>query len=549
VLIDTKRLRQCPTFGPDFVFTKRGNFVHRPQRAMRICEKACMKEKKEANRRGNLLMYAAKFFVTSWFGIATAGLYALVGQPGTLDPAFGSGGLVDTPIGGGDDQANSVAVQIDGKIVLGGFCSNGTNYDFCVARHDTDGSFDITFNGSGKASAAISNGNDYVNKVLVQPDGKILLAGFCDNGGSVAFCAARFNANGSLDPTFDGDGKVVSPFFNGPDYLNTAALQPDGKLLLVGACTFNSKFHFCIARLNADGSTDSSWGGTGWVIHAVGGIYDSATGIAIQSDGKLVLGGICSNGTNDDFCAIRVLANGSLDPSFDADGKVITPVSSNGDDRATSLLLQPDGMIVLAGECQGASNWNFCAFRLQENGAADLDFGFAGRVITPVSTGNNFSRSSALQWDGKIILAGRCAGNVCAVRYNPDGSLDLSFDGDGKLATTYLNFGGGANAVALQSDGKILLAGACTPSIPGSADFCTFRYDGGPFGARRCSQDLDGDGRITEADSVILLRVSLGMTGIEVVAGLSAYTQGAQTRSWSELRTFLVSQCGMSIPP
>ena len=188
------------------------------------------------------------------------------------------------------------------------------------------GTLDSTWSGAGKVITPIGNGDDSANAMTLQTDGKVLLAGACLNGANVAFCAARYLANGTLDIAWNGTGKVITPIGGGEDTATAMTLQPDGKLLLAGSCVNGSQYDFCAVRYLANGTLDSTWNGTGKVITSLGSSNDFARAITLQPDGKVLLAGYCSNGVNNDFCAARYdggpfgYRNCSLD--IDGDGSV-----------------------------------------------------------------------------------------------------------------------------------------------------------------------------------------------------------------------------------
>ena len=174
--------------------------------------------------------------------------HGTAGQPGTLDLSFNGTGKVLTPIGTGNDLANAVAVQPDGKLVLAGLCNGGTNFDFCALRYNTNGTLDTSFGSGGKVITAVGTSDAYAVALALQPDGKLVLAGFCDSGTNFDFCALRYNANGTLDASFGGSGTVITPVGTANDYLSAVAVQPDGKLVLAGFCDGATNTLFCALR-------------------------------------------------------------------------------------------------------------------------------------------------------------------------------------------------------------------------------------------------------------------------------------------------------------
>lgn len=475
---------------------------------------------------------------------------AVFAAPGDLDVSFGSSGKVITPIGTGDDVGVGLALQPDGKIILAGRCNNGANDDFCLARYLPGGTLDPSFGVGGKVVTPIGTGNDTATALSLQPDGKIVLAGRCQSPSVFDFCLARYLASGALDTSFGSGGTVISPIGTDSDSALALTAQPDGKLVVAGACWNGSKWEFCVARYLPIGVLDPSFGSGGKVITSITTANNVARSIALQADGRLVLAGECVNGTNADFCLVRYLADGTLDPAFGSGGIVLTTMVP-GFDSAYSLTPQPDGKLVVGGRCHNGSDQDFCLARYQPNGALDAGFGTAGKVITPLGTGNDFAFAIGLQPDGKIMLTGSCTvgseTDFCAARYLSSGALDPGFGSGGLLFTPIGTAGDSAWAIALQPDGKIILGGSC--SNGSNFDFCLARYEGGPFEARRCTLDIDGDNQIlATTDSLIHARIALGMTGSAVVSGIT-FAPWATRTTWPAIRDYLITQCGMSLVP
>ncbi len=398
---------------------------------------------------------------------------------GSLDIGFGTGGKVTTAIGSGEDAARSVAVQSDGKIVVAGYSHNGSNLDFAVVRYNSDGSLDTSFDSDGMVTTAIGSDNDLAQSVAVQSDGKIVVAGYGNTGTNDDFAVVRYNANGSLDASFDSDGKVTTAVGSGRDRAFSVAVQSDGKVVAAGYSHNGTNNDFAVVRYNADGSLDTGFDSDGMVTTAVGSGSDLAFSVVVQSDGKIITAGYSHNGTNNDFAVVRYNADGSLDTGFDSDGKVTTAVGTGGDD-ARSMVLQSDGKIVVAGYSENGSNNDFAVVRYSADGSLDTSFDSDGMVTTAIGSGDDLARSVALQSNGKIVVAGSSDtggdGDFAVVRYNSDGSLDdTDFDSDGKI-TTFIGaiIGDFSFSAALQSDGKIVAAGE---SFNGNNnDFTVVRY-------------------------------------------------------------------------
>lgn len=505
--------------------------------------------------------------------------------PGDLDLSFagGAGAIANLVIGAGaHDHLTAMAMQPDGKMVLAGYCDGPTSQDFCVARVNADGTLDASFvgpngNGGGKFLLDISNANDMASAVAIQPDGKIIIAGSCYNGVNSDFCIARLNPNGSRDSTFNGpggagNGQVMLPIGFSDDYATGMALQPDGKIVLVGFCYVNGQTDFCAARLNVNGSFDASFvgpsgTGVGKIAFPVGSADDYAQAVALQSDGMIVIAGYCVGAMLDnDFCVVRLDRVGAFDPTFDGPtangkGKVLLPIGTSAD-NASALLIQPDGKIVIAGRCLvSGSNYDFCLARLNSDGSFDGAFdgptGTAnGKFLLPMTVAKSDNATAvALQPDGKILIAGHCdnGGNedFCVARLHIDGSLDTTFDGpsgvgNGKFLLPIGPSDDIATAMLLQPDGKIVLAGDC---YSGSSNhFCIARLYGGPFGYKSCTMDVDGDGKVLPTtDGLLLTRIALGISGNAVLAG--AISPTATRDTWPKVRDYLVNQCGMTVAP
>lgn len=411
----------------------------------------------------------------------TGAILSVSAAPGDLDPTFGSGGKVTTAIGSLNDVGHGVVVQSDGKIVVAGQAFFGGKGDFALVRYNPDGSLDTSFNGSGKVTTAIGSVADLAQEVALQSDGKIVVAGSSNNGANGDFALVRYNSDGSLDTSFNGTGKVTTDFNGRTENGRSIAVQNDGKIVVAGESSNGSNDDFALARYNPDGTLDLSFGGgTGRVTTSIGNGEDRAHSVVVEADGKIVVAGEAHNGSNFDFAVVRYTDAGVLDTSFGGGtGKVITPIGSSND-FGERMAVQADGEIVVVGRSSSGGTNDFAVVRYTDTGALDVSFGGGtGRVTTPIGTGDDEARSVAFQSDGKIVVAGHSGGGVshdfAVVRYLDTGALDSSFGGGTGRVTTAI--GGGderAYSVAVQVDGKIVLAGY---SYNGSnADFAVVRY-------------------------------------------------------------------------
>lgn len=209
-------------------------------------------------------------------------------------------------------------------------------------------SLDNSFDSDGKVTTAIGNADDIGFSVTVQPDEKILVAGVSSNGSDYDIALLRYNTDGSLDNSFDGDGKVTTAIRSGDDVSFSVALQTDGKILVAGRSVEDGNADVALVRYNTNGSLDKSFNNDGKVTTAIGSGHDFGYSVAIQTNDKIVVAGTSDNGSNFDFAIVTYNTNGSLDSSFGEDGKVVTDFN-NANDFASSVILTPEGKIVVTG--------------------------------------------------------------------------------------------------------------------------------------------------------------------------------------------------------
>jgi uncharacterized delta-60 repeat protein len=397
----------------------------------------------------------------------------------SVAPGFDTDGIVTTPIGNDSDQANAVVLQPDGKIVTAGSTNDGGNYEIAVVRYNADGSLDLSFDTDGKVVTSVGRDDDLGYAVALQPDGKIIVAGASKSSkkGNYDIALTRYNTDGALDTTFDGDGKLTADIARGDDYGRAVAIQSDGKIVVAGHYNDGTYDKIVVLRFNSDGSFDNSFDGDGKVTTAIGPNNDYGFAMVLQPDSKIVVAGYSKVGNTYDFAVVRYNSNGSLDTAFDGDGMVTTAVNFSND-YGYAVALQPDGKIIVAGSAVGGGLYNdFAAARYNPNGSLDTTFDGDGKVITSLAYNYDSGRAIAIQPDGKIVVAGDAGSSLFAlVRYNANGDLDASFDGDGMVTTPVGSSLGGGKAVVIQPDGKIVVAGSGSDST--TADFAVVRYNG-----------------------------------------------------------------------
>ncbi len=379
-------------------------------------------------------------------------------QPGTLDSTFGTAGKTTLDLQGLDDMAYAMVLQNDGKILVGGISKSPLNYDFGIARLNTDGTVDTGFNTVGWKATSFGN-QEAVNSIIVQGSGKIVAGGWTNAFSYRDFALARYHANSTLDTSFNTDGLLTTTFVSGSSEVKSILQQPDGKFICAGAV--GTVTDFALARYSVDGVLDTTFGLQGIVTTPIGAANEEAFAALLQPDGKIVLAGYSDIGS-DDFALVRYNTDGSLDTTFSGDGKVTTTIGS-GADIIFGCALQSDGKIVATGVTYNGSNEDFAMARYHTDGRLDSAFGNNGIVLTPVGSGFDRSTAIALQPNGKIVVTGHTENgsqtDIALLRYNTNGTLDSSFATAGIARAPFAGFNSYGSAVTLQPDGKIVVAG------------------------------------------------------------------------------------------
>lgn len=408
---------------------------------------------------------------------------------GDLDTSFGTGGTRISSMYNSYDRLTDLALQKDGKMIAAGYSIATNRYDFVVARYSSDGNLDRTFSGDGR-TATDFGGSDFGHDVAIQANGRIVVAGesFADPATKISdFAIARYSSTGTLDTSFSSDGKWKMDFLGGINALTGLVIQPDGKILAAGYAETSSGsgvFDFALVRLNSNGSFDKTFDQDGMLTTDFSNSTDKAYGISLQRDGKIVVAGHSLNLSTGkyDFAVARYNSNGSLDNSFSGDGKLTTDFV-RGDDFPSALTIQPDQKILVAGTTRDANqNHKVAVARYLVDGRLDRTFSGDGKQITPF-TGKSAGLSSIeVLSNGKIVAAGytfATSSDVVLVRYNINGSLDTTFSGDGKVM---VDFGGdeAALAMVIQPNGKIVVGGlfGYDPNLIYNYDFFLARFLG-----------------------------------------------------------------------
>jgi uncharacterized delta-60 repeat protein len=401
---------------------------------------------------------------------------------GQLDRSFGSGGVVVIRSNLSGFVANALAVQSDGKIVIAGMNSNvstGT-LQLAAARYNTDGTPDTGFGNEGMVTTPVGDAGAEANTVAIQPDGKLVVAGTAYSHGTIddEFMVARYTAVGTLDSSFGTAGVTTTHVGRGPSSAAALALQPDGRIVVVGTAFSNGPTDddFAVARYTFDGHLDAGFGGDGIVTTDFGSdpttpnpSLDRANALALSTDGAILAAGF-TRGDHAAFAVAKYKPDGTPDSTFGQDGKAQIP---SAEPQVFSLILPPSGDIVLGGSSASADRTSapFTLVRLHSDGSPDETFGNAGVVTTAIAGSRSGARTVVAQPDGKLITGGAKFGAPSAqgdalpesgfalARYHPDGSADEGFGADGRALTDLGDAGATAVSLALQPDGKILAAG------------------------------------------------------------------------------------------
>lgn len=411
---------------------------------------------------------------------------------GELDLTFSEDGLTTTSFGAVNspqDQGNDVAIQADGKIVVVGLAGDpdgGTN--FALTRYNPDGSLDTSFGGDGRVTTDFGDSSE-ARAVAIQADGKIVVAGFARSEGDLIALARYLPADGSLDDTFDGDGMLRTN--NGSDRGEDVVIQPDGKIVVASrSLEFSTGVRFQAVRFLTNGDLDEDFGDFGFATQNVQNAQ--VGGVALYPDGRVLLVGSINTGSGNQFALVRFEADGDVDGTFGSDGRTTTDFGGSSS-RIARVVLQPDGRAVVV----GTSGGDLAVARYLLDGTLDTSFSEDGKQVVDFFGTFDEGADLALQPDGKVVAVGaieadsgsarvgaRAAGVVLVsapdfglVRLNRSGSLDNSFSGDGKVRTDFNSSSSDrAAGVALQADGRIVVAGASNAS--GTDDFAVARYLG-----------------------------------------------------------------------
>jgi uncharacterized delta-60 repeat protein len=401
---------------------------------------------------------------------------------GSPDNSFGTNGIVILPLSSGFDEISSIAIQTDSadgnieKIIASGFIQNSDDADFALIRFNPDGSIDSSFgrNGSGIVTSGIKDLSDHATSIIIQNDGKILIAGYQSNGHDDDFMLARYDASGIPDYGFGNANGIVTTEVSGFDWIYSIAVQDDGKIVAAGSSDAGNSF--ALARYSSNGALDPSFGNNGIVTTGVGSPQNNlAFSTAIQADGKIIVGGQSYNNNKFNFTLLRYKSNGELDSAFNNNGIVITDLGNNSGINSIFIDRSDAGneKIVAAGSSFNGVDLDITLARYNSGGKLDDSFGNGGILLVP--RGKSTEKVSAADYQidrttgkiKKIVTAGYQfdGSNIDFALASFDGSgiINKRFGSNGIVSTLIENTHSILNAIAVQTsvtgEEKIIAAG------------------------------------------------------------------------------------------
>lgn len=451
----------------------------------------------------------------------------LTAQQGSLDGSFADHGMgiYHIPLDNQSAESEFSVMQPDGKIIMGGFLNNSYIY---LTRLNTNGTFDNSYGGDGKILFTTDGLSSRYLCGAMQADGKLVI------GATAAshFLILRFNMNGTADNSFDADGKATIAVDAASDFAKAIAIQPDNKIVIAGMSGIAENYYYSVLRLNSNGSLDNSFDADGKTFFTVSPAgYDEAAAITINS-GKMILTGYSRNTGDFDFSVVRLNNDGSMDAGFDGDGKLLLPVQPGSDDRPTDIAVNGNNKILICGYSEDATE-DFIVVRLNTDGSIDDGFDVDGKAIIHVSDDRDYAYRLVVQPDNKVLVAGNTTlvsrdVDYSIVRINNNGTLDNNFDGDGiKIFTIMANGNDRCTGLQLLPNGEILITGNSYSNVVDVAEY--YNYSAALLNSNgNFDNSFDSDGKllidpgtIDDAANAVIIQAN----GFIVTAGKSFYSE------------------------
>lgn len=324
---------------------------------------------------------------------------------GSVDNTFGFGGKVITDVGSANAFCYKGGLTPDGKILQVGYGQVGPEVKMILVRYLENGALDNTFGNGGIATIGMAGLQMAALGYTFQPDRKMVLTGIYDDG-FTWFLLMRVNDDGSLDTSFDGDGYKTFAAGIVDNAGWDVAVQPDGKIVMVGDCELPGGEEYCVvSRCMSDGQDDTDFGNSGTTLIDYGSQLNHGRAVQLQADGKIIVGGYANTGGDDFFTIARLLDDGTLDLTYGTNGKSFCTFSG-GNAQVRDLTMQADGKVILAGIASNGTDSDMAMVRYKTDGNLDADFGAVGRVLTDFGFGSDQAVGCAMTSDQLILLAG-----------------------------------------------------------------------------------------------------------------------------------------------
>ena len=389
---------------------------------------------------------------------------------------FGLSGKIVSEISSNDDKISASAVDLEGRLILVGETHNGSNYDFIVARYTANGVLDTSFGTGGTTTTEFGTGDDKAKDIVLDSLGRIVVTGESHNGSDYDFAVARYDTNGNLDSTFSSDGKKTIDFYSNTDVAEAIALDGEGNIVVGGYVYDNADADVGVVRLNADGTLDNSFNSDGKTSFGFGESNDIAWDLAVDSNDRIIVVGETDLiGSSEDAAIFRLTGSGILDTSFGSDGATIID-QGTGLNSAYSVNIDNQGKIVVAGLANNGTDFDFSLFRLNPTGTLDESF---TSTLTDFSSGTDAAIDSFIDGNGRIVLSGHSisggTSDFALVRYGSNGLIDSSFGNSGKTTVDFDSTDDRSYSVIGLSKGNILATGSTEDSS--SKNFALLRLD------------------------------------------------------------------------
>lgn len=385
-------------------------------------------------------------------------------QSGQLDPSFGNGGWVNTDFGG-KDQSGCVAIQPDGKLLVGGR-TNGISgsFDFIIARYLENGQLDLSFGDQGKVVMDFGSTQENVEFIHYLPDNKILIGGYSNLSPNTTSFVVRLELDGSVDKSFANQGVLSFKYGRSTGILNMN-LQDDGKYVFGCIGVIDTlDVDFLVTRFLPDGTLDTSFNHSGWTYYDFKTRENIPFDMLIQKDHKIFLSGCSGVYPKANFAFVRYNEDGSLDSSFGNMGSMQTDFAGN-QDVAYSSIIQEDGSFYVSGTVRDSiTNYDFALAKYNSDGSLDQSFGNGGKLTYDFKGPVDFGLYMKQQKDGKLLVCGEnnilTKNSFIVVRFNKDGSIDPKFGTNGIASLDVVNIlTDDTPSFTLQPDEKIVMVG------------------------------------------------------------------------------------------